>query len=166
MNTWKVILATLVIFGTGVLTGGLLVTYSHSVLRPPRKPSFADAQRGIAAATNAPAVRENRQSPPPNAPFRKDFVDRLNRELKLSPEQREHIERIVTEGQERTKELWRIEWVAARQRIRMELKPDQQIHFEELLRARPHEQRRPPPHDRLTTNTLGPVISSNPPAAR
>ena len=28
MNTWKVILATLVIFITGVVTGGLLVSYA------------------------------------------------------------------------------------------------------------------------------------------
>ncbi len=27
MNSWKVILATVVIFGAGVLTGGLLVNY-------------------------------------------------------------------------------------------------------------------------------------------
>ena len=28
MNTWKIILATLVIFVAGVLTGGLLVSYT------------------------------------------------------------------------------------------------------------------------------------------
>ena len=30
MNTWKVILATMVIFGTGVVTGGLLVRHAGS----------------------------------------------------------------------------------------------------------------------------------------
>ena len=41
MNSWKVILATLVIFGAGVVTGGLLVSYAvhTNLVMAPAKPA-------------------------------------------------------------------------------------------------------------------------------
>ena len=154
MNTWKVILATLVIFGAGVMTGGLLVGYSdRSWGRPPHQPPSVDAQHGTLGTPNAGPAHETRLPPPPNAPLRKDFVERLNRELKLNPEQHERIEKIVSEGQERTRELWREEWSGTRQKIRNELTPEQQTRFEQLFKSRPRDQRRPAsPADRLSTN--------------
>ena len=104
VNSWKVILATLVIFGTGVVTGGLLVSFSDRAWPRP-------------APQSAPPIRPRpfRQRPPPvlparsaqfgllPPPLRKDFVGRFDRELNLSPGQREDIRRIVTEGQQRTR---------------------------------------------------------------
>ena len=167
MNTWKVILATLVIFGAGVVTGGLLVGYSDRALhRQSHKPPV-EVQRETAAVTNTAAVRENRPlPPPPNALFRKDFMERLNHELDLNPEQHEHIEKIVSEGQDRTRELWRVEWIETRQRIRKELGPKQQAQFEELFKSRPREKLRPNSvHQGSSTSTLPPVVSSNSPAS-
>ena len=44
MNTWKVILATMVIFGTGVVTGGLLTwRLQRSSLTPRQRPASAPA---------------------------------------------------------------------------------------------------------------------------
>jgi Spy/CpxP family protein refolding chaperone len=116
--------------------------------------------------TNTAAVRENRPlPPPPNSLFRKDFMERLNRELDLSPEQREHIEKIVGEGQDRTRELWRVEWIETRQQIRKELGPKQQAQFEELFKSRPREKLRSnPAHQGLLTNAALPAVSSNTPA--
>jgi hypothetical protein len=167
VNTWKVILATLVIFGAGVVTGGLLVGYSDRALHHQSRKLPVEVQHEPVVATNTAAVRENRPlPPPPNALFRKDFMERLNHELDLSPEQHEHIEKIVSEGQDRTRELWRVEWIETRQRIRKELGPKQQAQFEELFKSRPREKLRPNSvHQGASAGTPQPAVSSNSPAA-
>jgi len=74
---------------------------------------------------------------------RMDFVLSVHRELKLTPEQRERIEKIVCAGQEQTKALWesiapqmRKEVQDVREKIREELTPEQEARFEELLKQR------------------------------
>ena len=95
-----------------------------------------------------------------SGPLRKDFLNRLSHELKLSSEQRERIERIVSEGQERTRELWRVERVETWHRIRKELTPEQQIRFEELFKSQPRDSRRPPPSsERFPTNPPSPAFN-------
>ena len=143
MNTWKVILATLVIFGTGVITGGLLVSHSNSVLRHGHKAVGGEAPKHNAQAP-AP-VRDMRPLLPPNFLLRKDFLERLERELKLSGEQHERIEKIIGEGQERIKEISkniepevRGELAETREKIRAELTPAQVPLFTELLKRRPN----------------------------
>jgi hypothetical protein len=168
MNTWKVILATLVIFGAGVITGGLLVGYSDRALHNvPSRPPAIEVQRETTTPPVTGLIRENRPAmpPPPNALFRKDFMDRLNHELELSPQQHEHIEKIVTDGQDRTRELWRMEWVETRQKIRRELGPKQQGRFEELFKSRPHEKLHPnPARPGTTTDASLPSGSTNSPS--
>lgn len=150
MNTWKVILATLVIFGAGVITGGLLVSYSDRVLHPASpKPPARPIPPGPAGRP-IPGVAPNRLPAPMPVPLRKAFVDQLERELSLSAAQRERIEAIISSGQERTRQAWQVieprmrrELTDTRARIRTELTPDQQVRFEELMRQR--TQRRPVP---------------------
>lgn len=119
----------MVIFGAGVLTGGLLVhkTGGARKARPVRPPT---------AATNAPAVNVN-----PSQMQRMEFLVRANRELELTAEQRERIERILKEGQERTRQIWetvapdmRKELQLVRERIKVELTPDQRHRFDELMK--------------------------------
>jgi hypothetical protein len=162
VNSWKVILATLVIFGAGVITGGLLVNYSDRAFRHPpdhRVPEMAGPPMPgrpgpMVGMEPAAGPREPRLPPGLPLPLRKEFLNRLNRELGLTPAQHERIGRIVSEGQQRTRELWRIEWIETRQKIRAELTPEQQRRFEELFKARPRDQRRPPaPRDRAATNS-------------
>jgi len=140
VNSWKVILATLVIFGTGVITGGLLVTYSGSVLRDSRP----EAPRRIAT----PVPRDNRPPIPQAFFMRTNFIDSLDRELKLTAAQREQIEKIIRDGQDHIKELSqeiqprvRTELVETRGKIRAELTPEQQVLYEQLLRRRPNPSR-------------------------
>ncbi len=149
MNFWKVILATVVIFGAGVLTGGLLVNHvDHSYTRNPhRSPANPEAR-----------LQENHdhaQQHPPEIPMPrlakelgKQFVQQLNDTLKLTPEQHEKIEKIVADGQERNHEIWtntapkmRAVMQEVNQQIRAELTPEQLKPFEELLK---HPSRRPP----------------------
>ena len=165
MNTWKIILATLVIFGAGVLTGGLLVNYSDRTFRHPSEsaaPRVPASPSTVVEREHEPAVpvaesntapRENRPGLALPAPLRKEFLTRLTRELALTPEQHDRVERIIADGQERTREVWRVEWVETRQKIRAQLTPEQQRRFEELLRPKGHEPRRPnPQHTPAVTN--------------
>ncbi len=158
MNTWKITLATLVIFGAGVITGGLLVSYSDRAWRQPRRPALQVANERPLTAN--PGPRENRLPVPLNGPLRRDFLDRLDAELKLSPEQRNRIEKIISDGQEKAKESWlqiepdiRQELRRTRERIRVELSAEQQVRFEDLLRQRPRAPLRPAPRERATTNS-------------
>ena len=133
MNSWKVILATLVIFSAGVVTGGLLVSYAVRANQAP----------AVAATANPP------QRPPPVpalTPWQlrnRDLVRRMDRELALTQAQRDRIEKIIADSQERTKALWKpiapqmnreLQHVHAQ--IRDELTTDQQKRFDEL--TRPH----------------------------
>ena len=147
MNTWKAILATLVIFGAGVFTGGALVSY----FRPASQPS----DRGSANVQRPGAPRGDSKLPASlNARFNKEFLDRLDRELKLTSQQREHIQRILEAGQLETKVCWdkiapdvRAAMVETKNKIRDELTPEQQNRCSELWKHRPA-----PSHDRSPTN--------------
>ena len=123
MKTWKVILATLVIFATGVVTGGLIVrnTQTKTVAPPP-----------AASAPYMPHILQER------------FLGRMKAELSLTPEQTSNLEKIFAESRERMKILWglvdpetRREVTEVRDKIRAELRPDQQEKFEALLKQRP-----------------------------
>lgn len=132
MSPWKVILATLVIFIAGLVTGAVGV---KKILKPP-----GPGNRGYE----------------PMQPWmlRENFRAELDRRLDLSPEQNARIERAMHEGQERVKEIWSLvgpemqaELRAVREEIRRELTPDQRRRFDELMRdrkMRPMEMERPP----------------------
>jgi Spy/CpxP family protein refolding chaperone len=144
VNSWKVILATMVIFGTGVVTGGLLVRYvDHGRDRRP--------QRAGAAVHPAQAG--------PAGVMRIEFLRRMERELELTPEQRDPIDRILKDGQERMKKLMdtveprrREEFKKTIEEFRAVLTPEQHKRFDELVKQqqqRAREQRKAaPPRDR------------------
>ena len=145
MNYWKVILATVVIFGAGVLTGGLLVDYvAHSHQKPPHHPQ---ANAGTRPVTNAVAQPRLPEIPRPLAEkMGKQFVQQLNETLQLTPEQRGKIEKIIACGQDRNRELWtniapkmRAVMEEVNQQIRAELTPEQLKPFEELLKHPPRK---------------------------
>jgi len=148
MNSWKIILAALVIFGAGVVTGGLLV--NHVKDKPP-----GDREISSPAPGNR-ALSDDHGGRPPEVPLPrlaerlgKDFVHRLNDSLRLTPEQRDTIAKIVADGQERNRALWtnfapQMHKVIqdVNQQIRAQLTPEQIKQFEELMK--PHPARRPP----------------------
>lgn len=150
MNTWKVVLATLVIFAAGVVTGGLLVNYvERSRPKPPRSAARPGALRppevrpGLPVRPDEPGRAPGPTSHLPRG-LRMDLIERLDREVHLTPEQRERIEKILAEGQERNRQLWerilpeiRREMQQTHERIRAVLTPEQQHKFEELMKQRP-----------------------------
>jgi Spy/CpxP family protein refolding chaperone len=88
VNSWKVILATMLIFGTGVITGGLLVR--QSMLR------------------ETPSIQQTYPRPPQTfspGGMRIDFLRRAQRELDLTPEQRAQVDEILKRSQERSRKL-------------------------------------------------------------
>ncbi len=150
MNYWKVILATVVIFGAGVFTGGLLVNYvDHAHSKYPHRPQ-ADADAHPPENHDHDQFRPPEIHMPPIAErMGKQFVQQLNDKLNLTPEQREKIGKIIADGQERNHQIWtnvapkmRAVMQEVNQQIRAELTPEQLAQFEELLK---HPPRRPPP---------------------
>lgn len=150
VNTWKIVLATVVIFGAGVITGGLLVTHAD-------RAKLRQIRARVAAAQPAqwtPPLREFPRRAEKELQLsleqrRMEFLLNVTRELGLSPEQRERIERLIRESQERTRQLWervgpqmRKELGEVKEKIREELTPEQRKRFEELMK-RQQQPRRP-----------------------
>ena len=122
MNTWKVILATLVIFTAGLVTGGMAVK---------RLTARAHAE-GPRLAPIVPRL------------LRAEFIQRLERELRLTPEQHDQLSEIVRQSQERVRTLHEKigpdlmeEMRSTREQIRNLLSPEQQRRFEQIQRRQP-----------------------------
>ncbi len=135
---WKVICATLVIFVTGVVTGGLLVIYANHV-----------SQKGRSKLPRE-IVRQPSNPPNPNVTVNPREANRLPNPVNSANRPRLGI----NEGQQRNKETWdrvlpeiRRENAETQRRIRETLMPEQLARFEELMK-----QSRPP--TRRTDETL------------
>ena len=126
----------MVIFGTGVVTGGLLVRHVDNgrERHPPR------------------GMGLGRQAQPTTAGgMRIEFLRRVGRELELTTAQQQSVERILKEGQERMKKL--METVEPRRReefkrtmdeFRAVLTPEQRQRLDDLVKQqqRAREQRK------------------------
>jgi len=117
VKIWKVILAAVVIFSAGAVTGGLTVKLK------------SQAPRNISRTYPSPS----------SARPRGDLADRMQKELNLTPAQREDIDRILRESKERTKKIWESahdESRNLRNNIRGVLTPEQRAPFEEVFKPR------------------------------
>lgn len=159
MKDWNIILATIVIFGAGVVTGGLLV--SHVTHVSPSRPVSELKPAGTANEVPGPLRAQV---------LSKQFVQKLNDKLDLTQQQRQQIQKIIAQGQQKTRDLWKLVgpdfqliWRDTRQQIRQVLTPEQKKEFETLMK----QQRRPmstnAPPARLPSTNLPPVQPSAPP---
>ena len=134
MKFWKIILAAVVIFGAGFVTGGLSVKLSRfgDVPAPPHRPSGGGGPRM------------------PMGPDRQmaDLMRRMESGLDLTEEQKAKIKQIVEESQARMRASWkemaprmRKEFTTLTDQIREVLNPEQREKFEELTRRRSHRPR-------------------------
>jgi hypothetical protein len=160
VKAWRAILAALVIFLAGAAAGGFSYRLYHD--HPP-------VGRGPVLAIN--------QSGPF---FRVEFVKRLESQLVLTPQQRESIEQLVHESQERMRALWdpiapqaHAETKRLRERILATLTPMQKARFDELNKRAPRNRENPatpstprkPPRRNPARETLSNSNSAaNPPA--
>ena len=124
MSPWKVILATLVIFISGLITGGVAVKYlsPSAALRAERPPEEILLRPQM---------------------LREEFVHQMQRTLNLSPEQNGKILSAMHESQERIRIYYdligpdiREELRQTREAIQAELSPGQARQFDELVRRR------------------------------
>ena len=121
VNRWRVILAAAVIFLAGAGTGAVVVrTYAPKI------------------------VKRTHISPP--LPIgedrRREYVEKLNRELHLTAEQRAQTEQILVESQERMKTIWdpiagdvKDEYRRTRKEIWEILTPEQQAKMKTLRKG-------------------------------
>jgi hypothetical protein len=138
VNTWKAILAALVIFGAGFITGNLLNRITESKVVTPVPHNTAHSQQTL----------------PLEQLRRVELMGRVQKELDLSPDQRARIEKVVGEGQERIRDLWdqvapdiHDEYEDVKKKFCDILTPDQKKRFEDLMKQQLH-----PPHKPATTN--------------
>lgn len=120
MKLWKVILATIVIFAAGALAGGMLVKTFTPLVPPPNPPV-------------PPILSQQR------------FQEKLKRELQLTADQTNRIDKIFHESNARIKILWELvgpemqkERQEVRESIRALLASEQRDKFEQLLKEPPH----------------------------
>lgn len=117
MKIWKVILATLVIFAAGMFAGGLVAKR----LLPPKPLPIA-----------APPVDMQQR-----------FYQKLKKELALTAEQTNRLDKIFVEGNARVKIVWDLmapelqkERQEVYENIRAVLNPEQREKFEKLTKER------------------------------
>ena len=159
MNYWKVILATVVIFGAGVLTGGLLVDITQRDLFAALHHSAASAPHPTAAPISAPS--HPTETIDVTAPHPSDFyshrtalMQKMDSALKLTLQQHNAIEKLIEEGQGQISKAMQETF----QNVRDQLTPEQRKKYEELLKQF-HQQGRPA----SPANTNGATIPTRPP---
>lgn len=166
MKIWKVILATLVIFAAGLMTGSVVSRLQKCHWWSPVLVQEARDEVTMVNGTNREPGQAGGLGRIPFRTVRKDFLQRLDRELKLDPEQRERIEKILEESQQHTREIlkkvepeMRAEKDKTHGLIRETLTPEQAALFETLLK-RPGK----PPKEASTTNGAA-SVSTEPSSA-
>ena len=130
MNTWKVILAALVIFGAGFVTGNVANRMSEAGKAP------------AAPTATAHSTTHSAQSPLSLEQLRKvELMGRVQKDLDLSPEQHARIEKIIEDSQERIRDLWEQvapdihdEYDDVQKKVCQELTPEQKKTFDDLMK--------------------------------
>ena len=154
MNSWKIILATVVIFGAGVVVGGLLVSHViHGSVHSSRR---ATATAAVTSTNRTAAARVDITKLKQPELLSQQFVQQLDDNLQLTPVQHDAIAKLIEAGQEQNHSLYtncaaqsRLVLQEVRQHIREQLNPDQLKEFEKLL----HQQTRPAGRRTMGTGT-------------
>jgi Spy/CpxP family protein refolding chaperone len=120
----------MVIFVTGVVTGGLLVHRVGHI-------------RSVRPLHGGNVARQ--AQPPSPGGLRLDLLRRMQQELNLTPAQRERIDKIIHQGQEHTRKITepvrpqlQAEVQQVMQAFRDALTPEQQARFDQLLKQQQH----------------------------
>ena len=150
VNAWKVVCATLVIFVAGIVTGATLVRFAQGPRQWRVQPRPAVEHRtspgfGHPGTPNLPnEPRSPNAVNPAGGLLSREFIQVLERQLRLTPEQRERVDKIMAEGQERVRELrsrldpeLRKELQQTREQIRAVLTPEQREQFEQMMKRSP-----------------------------
>jgi hypothetical protein len=150
VNVWKIVCATLVIFMAGIVTGVVLVRLGEREPRPwLRSTRLVNPQPGPGNSMPPHQMNPDRPGGPaggPNSAANRDreFVQLLERQIQISPEQRAQIVKILADGQDRIRELRqniepeiRREMQKSREQIQALLTEAQREQFRRLMPQRP-----------------------------
>ena len=148
MKIFQVILATLVIFGSGALTGALIMNRIHGpapdAVPPPYRPvvirSNMPTAQPVALRTNTPAWPRGADEV---AQRRVQYLERIAPQLELTEAQKTEIAEILKESHQRIRALSesigpdvRKEIKETHERFQKCLNNEQRVKFRELNRAR------------------------------
>lgn len=134
MNNWKVIFATVVIFGAGVIIGALLVQHiQHSYPRMMRE-RWLQQSESRQQSTNNHSLRsqENPKNRPPEL-LSRQFLQQLDANLSLSLQQRESVQNVISNSQIQVRRIIQ----DSRMEIRGILTPEQVKNFDALMKRAP-----------------------------
>lgn len=140
----------MVIFVAGLITGALVVWHSERLFSTP-------AQHPSSAPHPGPAI----------SPYglRLDLLRRMQRDLNLTIDQHEQIDKILKESQERSKKIMepvapqiREELEHTREEFRNVLTPEQRAKFDDLLK---HQPRRPDQQHRSGSSSSDGRVQTN-----
>jgi Spy/CpxP family protein refolding chaperone len=159
VNRWKVIptivLATVLIFGAGVFTGGTLV---NRVKTSGVKKTAAQT----VAATNCPTLTTSNavvKPADPNQDFlTKPFLAKLDEQLKLTADQHKSVEKIINDSRDDVKKTTKF----AKMQIREVLTPEQVKLFDALFKKAPKkaaDTNAPPTVLSVTNSTFIPLTN-------
>ncbi len=155
MKEWRIVLAALVIFASGVVTGALTFMLSKQLSGKRDGGPFVSQNPRAGLTPGSFNPRHEAQI--------RDLMRRMDGTLELTPDQRERILGIVTNSQHRMQQIFqemaprtREEFRALHGRIRSELQPWQQREFDRLTRPRNR------PHDGSGTFRSRPGTNSDP----
>lgn len=138
MNTWKAILAALVIFGAGFVTDHILIKMTDDSKAP------AAPRSGTHSSQQPLSLEQLRKV---------ELMGRVQKDLDLTPEQHARIDKIIGDSQERIRDLWdqvapdiHDEYEDVKKKVCEELTPDQKKRFDDLMKQQQH------PHKTGSTN--------------
>lgn len=155
MNALKIVFATLVIFIAGIVTGVVLVRFAErspkawmrvqrEMPNNPKPVANVPGNLNLPNNPNRPSGQQPTNPGTQNAgPMSREFAQVLERQLRLTPEQREQVSKIMSEGQERIRELRqgidpeiRKEMQKTHEQIQSLLTVEQREQFQRLMRQR------------------------------
>ena len=139
MNTWKAIFAALVIFGAGFVTGNVVNRVAEQ------------SRASVPSGASRNAARSPQQTLPLEQLRKVEWMRCVQRELDLTPEQHAHIEKIISDSQDRIRDLWdqvapdiHDEYEDVKKKLSEQLTPEQKKRFDELMKQQLHSHRPPP----------------------
>ncbi|MGV3773026.1 MAG: hypothetical protein ACO1QB_09000 [Verrucomicrobiales bacterium] len=122
MKVFKIILAAMVIFAAGVVTGGMVSKKQKPLLQADARPASPQTPSNVGWSKERKA----------------EYIQRLDRALALTAEQKNQIEAILDDSNEKMREHWtaiepriKEEYRAARKQVSEVLTPEQRKKQEE-----------------------------------
>jgi Spy/CpxP family protein refolding chaperone len=152
VNNWKIILPTCVIFGAGLLAGGLTINRIDRC-------NGVTSRQVVPTVANSTVAAQIRREPGGMDQHRIEFMRTVSSNLNLTAEQRVCVDKTLREGQECIEKLWkefnpktREVLNNCRSKIIADLTPEQRDQFNQMMKRAVRK-----PEDSATNRPTGEV---------